>query len=400
MKIFIATGLYLDTTKRFYTNFPDFKNLPFERQRQEINERFSVWGYGWEAAFQKYGFTAYSVPVNSTHLQMQWAKENLKGEVSLQEILFRQILLFQPDILWYDHFDLKLLKKIKEKIPSIKLIVGWSGSAIPPVAVLKEVDLVLSCAPETVSILSKQGLPIEHMHHAFNPAPMKYIQPAVKKHLVTFVGQIVRGEEYHNYREKLLVTISKNYELSIFSPYYTITAIHVVKSIIKKLVSEALHPLSNISLLDSFIRELPLLNKLINLRHAWLPYDIELKRTMHPAVFGYEMYQVINDSDIVLNIHADSSPKYASNMRLFETTGIGSCLLTDYRKNLPGLFNEENEILSYKNENECLEKINWLIENKDERMRIAKTGQKKTMKEHLFEHRIESAVQIFTKHLK
>ena len=70
MKIFIATGLYLDTTKRFYTNFPDFKNLPFEKQRKEINERFSVWGHGWETAFQKYGFAAYSVPVKSTHLQM------------------------------------------------------------------------------------------------------------------------------------------------------------------------------------------------------------------------------------------------------------------------------------------------------------------------------------------
>lgn len=400
MKIFIATGFYSDISKKFYSNFPNFKEYSFEKQRHEVNKRFSIWGYGWEAAFQKNGFDAFSVPISSFDLQMQWAKENLRGEVSKQEILFQQIKLFQPDILWYDHFDLSLLKKIKEKLPSIKLIVGWSGSAIPPVDVLKEVDLVLSCAPETVNILSKQGLSIEHIDHAFNPAPMEYLVPTEKKHLITFVGQIVRGEEYHNYREKLLVSISNNYEISLFSPHYDTTIFQTGKSAIKKVLSEFLRFGSKTQLLNKIFTQYPFFVKLMNTKYQWLPFDVTLKRSMHPAVFGYEMYQVISDSEIVLNIHANSSPKYASNMRLFETTGVGSCLLTDDRQNLSELFRINEEVMSYKNENDCLDKIKWLIENQDERRKIAKTGQKKTMQEHLFQHRIERVVQIFRKYLK
>jgi len=400
MKIFIATGFYSGTTKKFYSDFPNFKEYPFEKQRQEINKRFSIWGYGWEAAFQKLGFTTYSVPVNSTHLQMQWAKENLNGEVLLQEILLQQILLFQPDILWYDYFDINLLKKIKEKIPSIKLIVGWSGSAIPPVAVLKEVDLVLSCAPETVNILSQQGLSIEHIHHAFNPTPIQYIVPTGKKHLITFVGQIVRGKEYHNYREKLLVSISKNYDLSIFSPNYNTSIIQIGKSIVKKIISEALRSGTRATLLNRFFPGNTFFSKFVNTKYHWLPFDVALRKKMHPHVFGYEMYQVIRDSEIVLNVHADSSPEYASNMRLFETTGVGSCLLTDYRQNLPELFRSNDEVMSYKNESECLEKIDWLIENEDERIKIASAGKQRTFSEHLFDHRVSAVYGIFRKYLK
>lgn len=400
MKIFIATGFYSNFTQSFYSNYPSFQEHSFEEQRREINKRYSIWGHGWEAAFQKNGFNAYSVPISSSDLQLKWAKENFKEQVSTQEIIFQQIKLFQPDILWYDHFDLNLLKKIKEQLRSIKLVVGWSGSAIPPLGVLKEVDLVLSCAPETVNILSKQGLSIEHVHHAFNPAPMEYLVSNDKKHLITFVGQIVRGEEYHNYREKLLVSISNNYELSLFSPHYNTTFFEVGKSTVKKILSEVLRYGSKKPLLNKILSQNPFIVKLMNTKYQWLPFDLTLKRNMHPPVFGYEMYQVISDSEIVLNIHADSSPKYASNMRLFETTGVGSCLLTDDRQNLSELFRTNEEVLSYKNEKDCLEKIKWLIENPDERRKIAQTGQKKTMQEHLFQHRTGRVVQIFRKYIK
>ena len=45
------------------------------------------------------------------------------------------------------------------------------------------------------------------------------------------------------------------------------------------------------------------------------------------------MYQLIFDSKVVLNNHIDISQDQMANIRLFESTGLGSCLLTDYKNN-------------------------------------------------------------------
>jgi len=72
-----------------------------------------------------------------------------------------------------------------------------------------------------------------------------------------------------------------------------------------------------------------------------------------PGVFGSHRsgagdVPVLKGSKVVLNIHADSSPRFASNMRLFETTGMGACLLTDGRKNLTELFEPGIEVAEYR----------------------------------------------------
>src|SRR5262249_9046480 len=86
-----------------------------------------------------------------------------------------------------------------------------------------------------------------------------------------------------------------------------------------------------------------------------------LRGRLRPAVYGLEMFRTLRDAEVTLNIHADTSPRYASNMRLFEATGVGSCLLTDSRENLGELFDPETEIVTYRSAGECLEKIDWLL---------------------------------------
>ena len=47
-------------------------------------------------------------------------------------------------------------------------------------------------------------------------------------------------------------------------------------------------------------------------------------------------------------MHADLSNGCVGNMRMFEATGMGSCLLNDYGSNLSELFEDGKEISSKK----------------------------------------------------
>ena len=101
------------------------------------------------------------------------------------------------------------------------------------------------------------------------------------------------------------------------------------------------------------------------------------------------MFQVLRDSRISFNSHIDISPRSASNMRLFEATGVGSCLITDWKENLSDIFEPESEVVTYRSAEECVEKVRWLLDHPKEREQIAAQGQARTLKDHTFARRAE-----------
>ena len=50
------------------------------------------------------------------------------------------------------------------------------------------------------------------------------------------------------------------------------------------------------------------------------------------------MYNLFDQSKIILNNHIDKSANETANIRLFEGTGVGSCLVTDFKKNILNFF--------------------------------------------------------------
>ena len=91
------------------------------------------------------------------------------------------------------------------------------------------------------------------------------------------------------------------------------------------------------------------------------------------------MYQVLADSKITFNMHIDKVPDFAANIRLWEATGVGTCLITDWKKNLKDIFEPDMEIVTYKSVEECIEKVVFLLNNDGKRNEIAKAGQKRTI---------------------
>jgi spore maturation protein CgeB len=112
------------------------------------------------------------------------------------------------------------------------------------------------------------------------------------------------------------------------------------------------------------------------------------------AQFGLDMYRLLKSSKIVLNNHGEIAGGYAGNMRMFEATGVGSCLLTDNKDNLGDLFDVGCEIMVYDSPEDCAEKIQWLLEHEEERERIALAGQQKTLNFHTVQNRCRQIIDI------
>jgi spore maturation protein CgeB len=110
-------------------------------------------------------------------------------------------------------------------------------------------------------------------------------------------------------------------------------------------------------------------------------------------MYGLELFNTISSYAIALNIHADIAKNEAANMRMFEVTGLGTCLITDYKNNLSDFFSNE-EILIYKNKFDCFETLVWAIKNPNLVNIIALAGQKKTLSNHTYFNRAKKILQI------
>jgi spore maturation protein CgeB len=99
------------------------------------------------------------------------------------------------------------------------------------------------------------------------------------------------------------------------------------------------------------------------------------------------MYQVLRRSRITLNSHIDLAGREAGNMRLFEATGAGAFLLTDFKDNLNTLFAPDREVAVWRSIDDCLNAIDHHLGDDDGRAQIAGAGQARTMAQHTYRHR-------------
>jgi len=127
---------------------------------------------------------------------------------------------------------------------------------------------------------------------------------------------------------------------------------------------------------------------------ANLPASSPLRRNGHAAVYGADMYRVLKRSKVTLNHHGDAPP-FASNMRLFEATGIGTCLVTDWFDNLPELFEPEKEVVTFRSPEECVDKVRFYLKHDDARRRIAEAGQARCLRDHTYERRARQMLDVF-----
>ncbi len=106
-----------------------------------------------------------------------------------------------------------------------------------------------------------------------------------------------------------------------------------------------------------------------------------------------EVGQVYSQSRIVFN----TSIAGDVTMRLFEGAACGALVLTDSIANgLEELFQVGREIVTYSDDAELLEKIEYYLSHEQERQAIAAAGHCRAVREHTYEHRVQKIVDIMS----
>ncbi len=362
----------------------------FESWRVELERDAFGWVGAWGPALAPLGWTMWEAWLNLEPIQRAWAREegSLPADAPLEQVALAQIERFRPDVLWYDHHDVTLLERIRACCPSLRALVGWTGSVPPDPSLARAFDLVLSCAPETVEVLARGGVRAAHLDHAFNERVLESLPPRQPTLNVSFVGQIAADHPLHAHRERLLEALLIDLDVAIFSPTVEVRRPSPAAVFPRRLLYAGAQSLRRAGLPEATLRRLPLLGRAAGWPTAPRgPLPARLRRALRAARFGLAMYRTLRDSRITLNVHAGSDTRYTSNMRLFEATGVGACLVTDAAENLPALFEPGREVGTFRNADECRERIRSLLANDAEREAIARAGQARCLAAHTFRHR-------------
>jgi hypothetical protein len=363
MRLLRVTTLYESYLRAFYGARPGLAAAPYAAQRAALDHDAFGWADFWGHALERLGYETLDVALNATELLRAWGREHLPEGAPARaaaaepvlSITLRMARWFRPDVLWYDHDDAGFLDALRAEVPSVKGVLGWTGSAVGGTAAWRAIDLMLTCSPEAAENCAREGLRAAVLEHAFDPRVFDGTTDDPKRWRVSFIGQLLESEGFHGTRAQLLRRVAAPADVTLFVPRSPRPWRAALR---RALAGRGLR---------SPVRD--------------------LLRGAHDGVYGLAMYQVLRDSRATLNVHADSSPRFASNMRLFEATGVGTCLVTDWKENMDALFEPDREVVLYRSAEECAEKLAWLAEHPDDAAAIGAAGRRRTLASHTFAHR-------------
>jgi len=396
MKFIYLTTLYASVIKDFYAKQTSRSSLGYSEQRAELERQ----GYGWTGAFgpalSGLGYEVLEISANVEEMQRAWAKENgLAWPIASwkKDIAFAQVRAADPEIIFVDNpvlFDRTWLDRVRMSCPHLRLILGFTGTSSSVLDTLRCYDGVLSCLRFQQEELKHQGMRAFYLRHAFNrkslPSSLQR-GPVVPE--VCFVGGMVRANSYHLEREKFLEALVEKLPVSMYCPQYEIsTGYDYLNTGARHILYTSMQVLRLLGCSDASRERLPFVGRSAGWK-AWpmLQINPHLRRQMRPAVFGNEMLTTLRGAAIAFNKHIDFAGDEAGNMRLYEATGAGSCLLTDAKRNLSDFYVLDREVVAYESISECVEKAKWLLEHPQEREAIAIAGQQRTLRDHTFENR-------------
>ena len=259
-------------------------------------------------------------------------------------ILAAQIAAFRPTVL-YNHDPGGISADwLRSVLPVDCALVAQIASPRDPSVNWPAYDLVISSLPNFVAAFCSEGVAAEYMPLAFEPSVLQGLGAVARDVPLSFVGSLSPA---HGERLRFLETVAAQSGVAIWG--------------------------------DGAERLAP---------------DSALLARHHGAVWGTEMFRVLARSQLTLNKHIDISESYANNMRLFEATGTGACLVTDWKENLHELFEPGKEVLTYRSSEECLDLIRYYTAHPVEREAIAQAGQARCLRDHNYERRMAELVAI------
>ncbi len=372
MRFLIADTYYPAFLSEFYASRPALSSQPYSVQwRALIGQCFGTADF-YSTHLRELGQEAEEVVANCEPLQRQWAKEQgiALDETRRRTLYFRrkiipwlrtaprddwfftlleaQVKAYKPDILYVQDMHALPPFFLQAVRPFVKKIVGQIASPPASNADFREYDLVLTSFSHFVDRFRREGLQSEYFRIGFEPKVLERLTPTERAG-AAFIGGL---SSVHSHRVQFLESIAAKQPLDFWG--YGIES---------------------------------------------LSQSSPLRRHFHGNAWGLAMYQALRGAQISLNLHINAAENNANNMRLYESTGVGTLLLTDAKDNLHTLFEPGKEVVTYHSTADCLEKLSYYLSHEEERQRIAAAGQARTLKEHTYRHRMEELLHILTKYI-
>ncbi len=334
----------------------------YSEQQRSWLERKIGFGDAFLRAMKSRGHEVREVLYDLEPLQRTWAWE--RGlEVDEQDwksqVLLQQIVDYKPEVLLLQDFETlpaSLRLTIRKQVPSIDLLVIHQRPCNATPTVLRELaraDVLFVSSPALAYGCRKAGLAPHLVYEAFDPSVLCELPAPSKLEVAslcgaTFFGTTGRRAD-HARRERYLTRLLED------------------------------------GLLDVYARQL---NASGRLRRGGPRLGGRGSDRVHDPLFGIDYFQMLQRSRITLDVHCDSAGGYVGNRRMFEATGVGTCLLTDRGANLPELFEDGREVVTFSGIDDACEKLRYLLEHEDERTAIAAAGQARTLAEHTVHKRV------------
>ena len=307
---------------------------------------------------------AKEVIINHTYLQKLWLKENKFDEnTTALDTIKLQIQEFSPDVIFVNT-NFVSEEFLRKNTKGGTFLIAWDGFVKPLLNFNSKYDLILTCLDSISNKYKKIGTKSKVLDLAFDERILKLIG-SKKNEKLNFVGNITY---VHHSRQSLIQSLlDADVDFSLYLGN----------------MDCGINPFSR-----TILREI-IQNKRIN--NVWNIYN--LQKQNKGQKYGLDMYNTIHQSYSTLNFHGDAVDK-ACNMRLFEATGLGTCLITDNKPGLDKFFDIDNEVIVYQNENDLVDKVKYLQKNQNIAEKIGRAGQEKILSKHLWSHRILELLQI------
>ena len=379
----------------FLAQHPNYKQLSYKDFYSLYVQRCAGWHNNYSAHLPKLGYETQDIVFNFEYLQKLWATENgisYNNDNWLKDIISAQIRAFRPDAIFLDDLyvaDTGFRQFLREVCPTPVKLIGWRASPTDDYSILRDLDLVLTCTPYFTRQMQDHGVNAKLMTHGFEPAILDLVPKTERAFDFTFMGTLFLQNGYHKQRFDLITRLLEQTGLEVWGRLSEPQQKSRSQQLASRVIFRGNRLLRDLDAPDTLLAKLSALEE----RNQRGPLTKSTLRQhpdrFHPPVIALEYFQLLAKSKITLNNHIDCAEEYAGNIRLFEATGMGACLLTDWKINLPEMFEIDVEIVTYRSAEECVEKVNYLLEHPQELAAIAAAGQRRTLSDHTYVNRSE-----------
>jgi len=427
-RILRLVGLgYRKPITELYQRNPALSQLTYAEQCDSFAVECYSYTDGFITGMQERGHEAVDIIYDCDELQRRWALEHgiAYNPAERELLILAQIAYYKPDVVYFQDVNslrVDTRKYLKTLCPSVRLTMTHKGFPSPP-AELRYVDVLLLGFPWLRDLYRESGFNAHLMYHGFNERVLQRLDqrygpaPRQPRHPASFLGISGYSVQCHKTRywflakvlqvpqveawleesfaqtDSMLQTSEVFRSLAMLAPDSTpagmVNIIREAAGIAPEMKSAL------VQLVDEFhARRSAVLNTTWNNDgnppdNNLLPLGAVFPKQCREALFGLAMYEVLRASLVTLNNHTEAMPNSIGNLRMFQGTGTGACMLTDAGGNLSDLFEADTEVVTYSSPSECVEKLRYLLEHPALAREIGARGQQRTLSSHTIRQRCE-----------